>query len=52
MTERRVNRLRNRIKLDANGPTETLHPNKLRVLRGDSAEEGKDQQTFATNKFN
>lgn len=58
MTARRVNILRNCPKLDANGPTETLHPNKLHVLRSDSAEEkeeeegGKAQQTFGNNEFN
>lgn len=54
MTPRRVNILRNRTKLDANGPTETLHPNKPHVLRRESAEEekkkekGKAHQTLAT----
>lgn len=52
MTPRRVNILRNRTKLDANGPTETLHPNKPHVLRRESAEggkkKGKAHQTLAT----
>lgn len=57
MTARRVNIYRNRIKLDANGLTETLHPNKLHVLCRESAEERKKKnrkahQTFGNNEFN
>lgn len=40
MMPRSMNILQNRTKLDANGQTETLHPNKLRVLSRDSTDEG------------
>lgn len=43
-----MNILQNRTKLDANGPTETLHPNKLRVLRRDSADEGEKKKAKPT----
>lgn len=57
MMPRSMNILQNCTKLDANGPTETLHPNKLHVLRRDSADEegkkeGKAHQTFSNNEFN
>lgn len=48
MTPRCVNILKNRTKLDANGPTETLHPNKLHVLCRDSAEEGNKKEPKST----
>lgn len=55
MTPRRVNILQNRTKLDANGPTEMLHPNKLNVLvtlQTKGEKKGKAHQTFSNNEFN